>query len=384
MTSDQQITGLISGGLMGSDPFDPTSWSGSSKGFFEACQRAGLLGQALGPDIPKWQFALQALPKFHPDREVWRRRVFKSVRYRHSLEKVLARQLGSTDSAATIVQLGAYVNARTVMGPTAKLLTYQDGNAAEYARSPFVPEKLKQDKALHADCIAYERQLAQDADMVLTTSDYLGRSFVNDYGVAPEKVATIGCGMNVPLPDMVPARNFASPKLLFIGKEFSRKGGDVLVKAFADVKRHFADAELHLVGPSELPGALAAQEGVVCHGFLKWTDPDQLAQLQALYSTCSLFVQPTRYEPFGIAPLEAMGFGMPALVTGAWALAENIKDGVTGAHCAQGVTADQLAAQIISLLEDPAALATMGAAARADVAGRFTWNQVVSRLQAYL
>ena len=47
--------------------------------------------------------------------------------------------------------------------------------------------------------------------------------------------------------------------------------------------------------------------------------PEQRARLETLFRRCCLFVMPSRYELFGIAPLEAMVNQIPCLVTNRWA-----------------------------------------------------------------
>ena len=64
-----------------------------------------------------------------------------------------------------------------------------------------------------------------------------------------------------------------------------------------NVIRQFCPRTLSI--PLELAG------GVRYHGFLSKSDPKDVEKLRELFRTCSLFVLPSLYEPFGIAPLEA-------------------------------------------------------------------------------
>ena len=378
-----QFDGLISGGLMGADPFDPSSWSGSSAAFFAACREKGLLRNAFGADISRTQLAAIAIPRFSLQREVWRRKVYKSITYRCALEAALPAIMANASGEGPVVQLGAYVNLRKALQTDRPWLTYQDGNSAEYATNPFMPAALKRDARLHQDCIAYEKNIASDADRVLTTSEWLRKSFIEKYDLAPDKVVSIGCGVNAPLPETLPPKDYSAREILFIGKEFERKGGDLAVDALKTVREKFSDAVLHIVGPAELPSAVRSSPGVKFHGFLSRRDPVQAEQLQKLFEKCPVFLAPSRYEPFGIAPLEAMGWGAAAIVTGQWALAENIVPGVTGAH-ARIDDASDLADNVVALLEEPERLARYGAAARRDVMEKHRWPKVVERLSSVL
>jgi glycosyltransferase involved in cell wall biosynthesis len=84
-------------------------------------------------------------------------------------------------------------------------------------------------------------------------------------------------------------------------------------------------------------------------------------------------------EAFGLAALEAMVRGKPVVATTVGGIPEVIRHGVTGLLVPPG-DADKLAAAIASLLADRAAATRIGAAARDDVAKRFTSDTQLSRL----
>ena len=157
-----------------------------------------------------------------------------------------------------------------------------------------------------------------------------------------------------------------------------RKGGLQLLEAFSIVRQTIPTAELHIVGPSTLENL---PPGVIFHGHLSKADPAQSAKLEVLFRTSTLFVLPSLYEPFGIAPLEAMLYGLPAIVTNAWALRECVTPGVNGELVEKG-DAQDLASKITLLLSDPDRLAVMGRQARETVLTRYTWSAVANRISS--
>jgi glycosyltransferase involved in cell wall biosynthesis len=80
-----------------------------------------------------------------------------------------------------------------------------------------------------------------------------------------------------------------------------------------------------------------------------------------------VFVFPSRYEGFGLPPLEAMRLGVPAIVSGAGALPEVCGDGAVQANGPM-----EIAAEILRLRKDPAARAALIARGR-QRAEQFTW-----------
>jgi len=380
--SKMKITGIISGGLMGNDPFHASSWSGSSPAFFHELKRQELLDGAYGAEINKFAFYCRLLPRYHPVREVWKRRVYMSNSYRNALTHKLARVVPPLNKNNIVLQLGAYVNTRQIYGPDATLVSYQDGNVAEKFKSDFTHPAIRNDKQLYNQVFNYERKVAQDMDWVFTTSEYLRQSFINDYELAPEKVVNVKIGINLSEFEDVLAtpKDYTRREILFIGKtEFKRKGGDLLIHAFAQIRQKYPDAILHMVGIDKAPAKEFDVPGVVYHGLLNKANAADLSIFKKLLKNCSVFALPTRFEPLGIAPIEAMIHRIPAIVTGEWALKENVLDGQTGLHC-QYNNVNDLVDKIERLFDSPELCASLGTQAREWTQSGFTWKDTVDRI----
>ena len=198
------------------------------------------------------EFIARALPVFHHEREVWRRRVYQSAGYRRALTQDLKRQIRPEDHETVVLQVGAYADGPAAYGTT-PVITYQDSLAAEYWDSPFVPAALRANHKLREQHLAFEKKVASSAARILASSEYMRRSFIENYGIPEERVINAGIGMNVTPPAEKPARDFSRNVFLFIGKEFYRKGGEMLVAAFARLQAEKADTELHIIGPVSAP-----------------------------------------------------------------------------------------------------------------------------------
>ena len=370
------ITLVLSGGGMGHDPRDPLSWSGSALRLTEALERRGVLADAYGVRLSAPHAAMLAAPRFSPSREAWRRRLLRSRAYRAALTRVLAREAARRPRACVVLQLGAYADGPRIFGalaPGVPVLTYQDGSAAAYAASPYAAAA----PTASEEAFAFERAVAHGATRVLTTSRWLAQQMTDAYALPHGHAQSVGLGVARRVRCSPADRDYAAPRLLFVGVEFDRKGGPVLLEAFSRVRAARPDAELHLVGPRARPPGGAAP-GVVWHGYLDAAVPEEAARFDALLRDCALFVLPSRYEPFGLAPLEAMANGLPAVVTDAWALAENVRDGVDGARVPPDAPG-ALAEVLLALLNDPKRLRTMGEAAARSPA-LTGWDTVAERI----
>jgi len=221
---------------------------------------------------------------------------------------------------------------------------------------------------------AAERTVAQGAVHVLTWSEFARRSFIEDYGVAPERVTAAGAGANLVL-DEVPDRRAQRPTALFVGYEFARKGGHVLLEAWGEVERRVAEAELVVAGPRK-PVASSARR-------VRWVGPVGRDEVARLYREATVFVLPSLFEPFGLVFLEAMGQGLPVVASDCCAMPELVREGKTGALAPPGDAA-ALAEALTGLLADPERAAAQGRAGHADVLTRHTWEQVGERMRRAL
>jgi len=202
-----------------------------------------------------------------------------------------------------------------------------------------------------------------------TASEWTAASLRDDYGLPGEKVHVVGLGPNHEPAGGEPG---AAPRYLFVGREWERKHGPLLVRTFARLRDEFPSARLDLVGehpPVSVPG-------VTGHGPLRLDRPDEAACVSALFAGASCFVMPSEVEPFGLAYIEAAVAGVPSIATSVGGAGTIVAEG-TGLLVPPGDEAALLDA--MRTLADPAVARRMGEAAR-ERSRLFTWEKVGARL----
>jgi glycogen synthase len=107
--------------------------------------------------------------------------------------------------------------------------------------------------------------------------------------------------------------------------------------------------------------------------------PDR--SLVACLAAADAVVLPSRYEPFGIAALEAAAVGAPLVASTAGGLAELVIDGSTGLSVTPG-DVDGIVTQVRAVLADPAAAARRAKAARARLGAEFDWTAIAEATAA--
>ena len=161
------------------------------------------------------------------------------------------------------------------------------------------------------------------------------------------------------------------------GRIRPQKGVDLLVDAALKMLPNHPDAHVIFTGrtTNEFEAFQAEQEqklqdaglGDRVH-FLGERPWDEIVET---YRALDLFVAPARHEGFGLTPLEAMASGVPAIAShGVGAFSAQIKDGETG-RLVEKDNAPALADALEDMVQDRAALATAGQAARAHVEQNF-------------
>jgi glycosyltransferase involved in cell wall biosynthesis len=350
-------------GLAQDDPVVPTTGPGSSAKFlFDAlARRYELVGRA-GVDLSRAQRYLLAATSFHPSRDRWRARMYwrpRALNLRSfNSRAVLKRTDQPFDLVVQVFGLFRTTGARYVL--------YLD-NTIDVSRREW-PEWVAVDGRALERLYAWERRLFHGAAHLFTMGGPAARSLMNFYGLPQDKVTVVGGGASLDeLPK--PTTGAREPVILFVGSDWRRKGGDVLVEAFRRVREKHPDARLQVVGTTEPE----PEPGVEVRGFVG--DRGELADL---YAKASVFCLPSRFEPYGLAAIEAMAHEVPCVVTPG-ALAEVVQHNETGLVVIPG-DVRALSDALIRLLDDPPYARWLGTNGRARVEQELTWDAVVERM----
>lgn len=194
------------------------------------------------------------------------------------------------------------------------------------------------------------RRAMRRASLCVFPAEWSAREAVR-YGIADSKVAFIPFGANIDDPGPGPSarrldRHPSKERLdvLFIGKDWSHKGGDIALDCVRLLISQGVQARLHVAG--QCPEHLAGLHYVKRHGFLDKRNASDRNEMDRLYRDCDVLLLPSRREGFGIVAVEAAAYGMPVIAYGVSGLKTAVVHGQTGILLAEGSQAKDFAASI--------------------------------------
>ena len=198
---------------------------------------------------------------------------------------------------------------------------------------------------------------------------------VNPYGVAVER--------------FTPTQRLPE-RLVAVGRLVPKKGPDLTIRAFAQVREKFPAARLDIVGGGELAEQCSALirelhlDGCVqMHGVRGHDYVLGLMQQASMFVQHSVTASDGDSEGLPNAILEAMSVALPVVSTRHSGIPEAVTDGITGLlveeHDVEG-----MAQAMMELLANPARATSMGNAGRKRICQEFTLEKSRDRLRAIM
>ena len=168
-------------------------------------------------------------------------------------------------------------------------------------------------------------QLQKDAleisDQVILSSQWAIDSAVNKYQTAKKKLKLIPFTSNLSsFPDfdelynIVESRSRDIVRLLFIGVDWKRKGGDEAVEVLNGLNNRGMKAILYVIG-TDVPLKYKENENILPLGFINKTLADGEKKLIRLLRECTFLILPTKADCTPVVFSEAGSYGLPVITT---------------------------------------------------------------------
>lgn len=217
--------------------------------------------------------------------------------------------------------------------------------------------------------------------LAIYASEWAAETAIENYIVDRQKIKVVAYGANLarpPLGDetkrLIVSRRLDRCKLLFVGVDWQRKGGEKALSVTSALINRGIDAELHIVGcvpPSPRP------DFVKIHGYLSKADRVQSELLSRLYETSDFFILPSEAEGFGVVIAEANAYGLPALTTNVGGMRTAIRDGINGRAFKSSSFVQECTDFLIQTLSSRERYHQLCASSFEEYSGRLNWQSAV-------
>lgn len=207
---------------------------------------------------------------------------------------------------------------------------------------------------------------------IFVMGEWLKADMILNSDVPQEKIYCVGAGCNIDITKVNDSQK-EKKRFLFVGIDFERKGGPLVVKAFSTLNSKYPNQyELHIVGPHKWPLSYNIPENIIFHG------NKSINELIEIYNMCDVFVMPSYFEAYGIVFVEALIFGLPVIARNAYAMKEIIEDGVNG-RLLQDENEEELAELMFDVINNDEMI-TKVKKSKNDYIKQYSWETVAEKM----
>lgn len=235
-------------------------------------------------------------------------------------------------------------------------------------------------------------QLSLDScKLAIFSSQWAADSAIRDYNTDPSKIRIVPFGANLPqqnltlddIKEIVKKRDSHICKLLFLGVEWHRKGGDIAIEAVKYLNENLnLPAELHIVGIDDLSvGDLPPY--IINHGRISKGTPEGVKRIEDLITQSHFLFIPSRADCTPVVFSEAMSYGLPCVSSDTGGIPSILNEG-NGIMLQLGINPEEYAKQIYETFTDNKKYGELALSAFNDYKTRLNWDVAMGKVIKYM
>lgn len=244
-------------------------------------------------------------------------------------------------------------------------------------------ESIRQGNIITKECLSR-------CSLAIFSSDWAARTALEMYGVSKEKVKVVPFGANIQcshtlddIRTMLKSRSRETLKLLFIGKHWHRKGGDIVFKVAKALHHAGQSVELHFVG-CHPPENIAIPSYIHCYGFISKRTPEGIEKISRLLRESHFLFVPSRAEAYGIVFCEANAFGLPCLTSYIGGISTVVKDNINGMTFALDAEPERYCEYIMKIMQNYSLYEELAVSAFNEYQNRLNWKIAVEKVRGLI
>ena len=227
-----------------------------------------------------------------------------------------------------------------------------------------------------------ERESMQEADKIVTVSNFTKEKIINSYGISENKIEVVHNGIDFEdwdatglTVDLQGIKDKGDKIATFVGRITIQKGPEYFLYAAKKVLEYINNVYFVFSGSGDMENQmirlavdLGISDKVLFAGFLRGDD------LKALYQAADLYVMPSVSEPFGLIPVECMASGVPVIISNQTGVSEVLTHGLK----VDFWDTDEMANKMISILGHESLAKTLSENGR-EQARQINWGKAAKK-----
>jgi glycosyltransferase involved in cell wall biosynthesis len=250
----------------------------------------------------------------------------------------------------------------------------------EQNRSRYIkPDEINDKYSMH-----FERLMLSNASDIIYSSEWIKNKAIEVYGIKPQKIHVVEFGANIPYSDDYSVEIDTDVcRLVFIGADWKRKGGDKVLETYRILKRRGFPCSLTIIGSN--PEYMRYRDNdLTVIPKLDKADDQQLAKLCEILKESHFLFLPTVFDAFGIVFCEASAYAVPSITANVGGVGQAVNDGKNGFLLSPDATAQDYADKIMATFSDRESYIWLRASARDEFETRLNWSVWGERVNSIL
>jgi glycosyltransferase involved in cell wall biosynthesis len=238
--------------------------------------------------------------------------------------------------------------------------------------------ELCQESIEHA--ISNERAALNRCKLAIYWSDFGAKSAIDHYQLDPSKVKVVPVGPNFEynqnledIKAIVDLRASNRCKLLFLGMDWFRKGGDIAYQVAKELNKSGLPTELIVVGCDPILDE-PLPHFVRSLGFTSNATKEGFRKLCKLFAESHFLIMPSTAETFGQVFCEASLFGVPSITTNVGGIPTAVRNDLNGRTFSKDASIEEYCTYISNLFSDYSQYKNLALSSFHEYESRLNWS----------
>lgn len=227
---------------------------------------------------------------------------------------------------------------------------------------------------------AMEKSALDRCKLAIYSSDWAAQTAINNYQLDPAKVRIVPFGANIEcdrnykdIKIIVDSRPSNKCKVLFLGVDWYRKGGNIAFEVVKELNKLGLDTELTVIGclpdlNEPLPSFVKSV------GFISKSTQEGQNKINKFLAESHFLILPTIADCNPIVFCEANSFGVPCLTTNVGGITTLIKDDLNGKTFAKGSKIAEYCTYVYNLFSNYSRYKELALSSFNEYESRLNWS----------